>query len=241
MSARVLNPAMMSDLSCRGGSGGGGSRIAPSRTALARVRRDLFGPVDHESARAFAERELRAQSLMDTERWGFDFQLDKPRENERYEWAVVTTQEIVPEAYALRGMPYLRNNSAGSSRNISEIVESGSVTITKRKRVVSVTDTIPVSPLATTPLSVARKAERTPPQEPRVPDIGESTTIVSDDVSTEETNRRDKRRKVKEPPTTPVLSTSARKQQTSITGKHLFLCLFYALKVWWSVVYSFRK
>lgn len=103
MSARVLNPTtLMSSEMTR--------RVGPNRAALARVRRDLFGPVDHAAARALAESELRAQSILDSERWGFDFRLEVPRDNSRYEWRIVGPQELVPEPYALRGMKYIRNH-----------------------------------------------------------------------------------------------------------------------------------
>ncbi|KAL2738887.1 cell wall protein DAN4-like [Vespula squamosa] len=112
MSARVLNPAMMTEMS----RNLGGGRTVPSRAALARVRRDLFGPVDHAAARALAERELRAQSLLDNERWGFDFHLEIPKSNSRYEWEIVTANDVVPEPYALRGMPYLRKHAPSTPR-----------------------------------------------------------------------------------------------------------------------------
>ncbi|KAK2587274.1 hypothetical protein KPH14_003004 [Odynerus spinipes] len=119
MSARVLNPAMMTEMS----RNLGGGRTVPSRAALARVRRDLFGPVDHAAARALAERELRAQSALDTERWGFDFHLEIPKSNSRYEWELVTANDVVPEPYALRGMPYLRKHAPGTPRKREENVQ----------------------------------------------------------------------------------------------------------------------
>ena len=122
MSARVLNPAMMTEisrnLSSGGGGGGGSGRAAPSRAALARVRRDLFGPVDHAAAQALAERELRAQSQLDANRWGFNFQKGAPlKSNPRYEWEPLTEHDVVPEPYALRGMPFLRKHAPGHRAN----------------------------------------------------------------------------------------------------------------------------
>ncbi|XP_076235939.1 cyclin-dependent kinase inhibitor dacapo [Calliopsis andreniformis] len=189
MSARVLNPVMMTEMS----RNLGGGRTVPSRAALARVRRDLFGPVDHAAARALAERELRAQSMLDAERWGFDFHLEIPRANSRYEWELVTPQDVVPEPYALRGMPYLRKHAPGTPRKARD---SSPTTRLLRKE----------SP--TTP--VLAKAERTPPQEPRVPQIGELTVTDIFDFEA------DKKMYIVEP-TTPVLSTSAARKQSSIT------------------------
>ncbi|XP_066597959.1 cyclin-dependent kinase inhibitor 1 [Prorops nasuta] len=186
MSARVLNPAMMTEMSRNSGSG----RSAPSRAALARVRRDLFGPVDHAAAKALAESELRAQSVLDAEKWGFDFHLETPRPNSRYEWEIVTTHDVIPEPYALRGMPYLRKHAPGTPR---------------KERPLSPESRIDQQELSTTPVA-REKSERTPPQEPRVPEIGE---ITNSDVFDEQP-----RKKFIVEPTTPVLPVSARKQST---------------------------
>ncbi|XP_034171240.1 cyclin-dependent kinase inhibitor dacapo [Osmia lignaria lignaria] len=184
MSARVLNPVMMTEMS----RNLGGGRSVPSRAALARVRRDLFGPVDHAAARALAERELRAQSILDAERWGFDFHLEIPKANSRYEWELVTSKDVVPEPYALRGMPYLRKHAPSTPRKVRD-----SPPATKFHRKES-----PSTP-------ILQKAERTPPQEPRVPQIGEVTMNEIFDFEP------DKKMYIVEP-TTPVLPT--RKQST---------------------------
>lgn len=130
MSARVFKPVVMSEMRrmLAGGSGGlacpeaGGQaptavaasfgRLnAPDGAAIARVRRDLFGPVDHEDSRRFVERELAAQEARDADRWGFDFVRGCPRKSGpgtgRYVWEKVTPQEKIPEPYALRHMQYL--------------------------------------------------------------------------------------------------------------------------------------
>ncbi|XP_012138340.1 cyclin-dependent kinase inhibitor dacapo [Megachile rotundata] len=184
MSARVLNPVMMTEMS----RNLGGGRTVPSRAALARVRRDLFGPVDHAAARALAERELRAQSMLDAERWGFDFHLEIPKANSRYEWELVTSQDVVPEPYALRGMPYLRKHAPSTPRKVRD--SSPTMKILRKES--------PKTP-------ILQKTERTPPQEPRVPQIGEVTMNDMFDFDA------DKKMYIVEP-TTPVLST--RKQST---------------------------
>jgi hypothetical protein len=83
----------------------------PDGAAVARVRRVLFGPVDHEHTRQFVEHELDLQRERDSERWGFDFQHEKERHSgpgsKRYVWEKVTPQEEIPKPYALRGMEYL--------------------------------------------------------------------------------------------------------------------------------------
>ncbi|XP_034952591.1 uncharacterized protein dap [Chelonus insularis] len=190
MSARVMNPAMMTESR----NLGGGGRVAPSRAALARVRRDLFGPVDRVAARALVERELEVQSRLDAERWGFDFHREIPKENSRYDWEIVAPAEVVPEPYALRGMPYLRKNSPPTPRKQSEPTSS----------FVSSRRSMSVSPMNTDVIEVG-KAERTPPQDPRVPDIGES-----DEHFVDESCRH--KHCLMEDPTTPILPVTARNQ-----------------------------
>lgn len=185
-----MNPVMMTEMS----RNLGGGRTVPSRAALARVRRDLFGPVDHAAARALAERELRAQSILDAERWGFDFHLEIPRPNSRYEWEVVTSRDVVPEPYALRGMPYLRKHAPGTPRKPRDGSPASRLLLRK--------DT-PSTPV----LLGSNKTERTPPQEPRVPEIGEITANDIFDLDAEKVYVVE--------PTTPVLSTA--RKQSSIT------------------------
>ncbi|XP_012282538.1 cyclin-dependent kinase inhibitor 1C [Orussus abietinus] len=189
MSARVLNPAMMTEMS----RNLGGGRAAPSRAALARVRRDLFGPVDHAAARACAERELRAQSLLDAEKWGFDFRLEIPKGNSRYEWELVTARDVVPEPYALRGMPYLGKHAPAPASPKSP---------PRGGRTPKDGAGAPRTPCP--PVPSAAKAEKTPPQEPRVPDVG----ARGPDVANEPASRA----KYLEELTTPVLARAARKQ-----------------------------
>lgn len=174
---QTLNPAaMMAEIS-RSSSNLGvkktstsssvGGRVVPSRAALAKVRRDLFGPVDHEAARALAKSELQAQSILDSERWGFDFRLGVPKSGSRYKWELVTPSDFVPESYALRGMPYLRQNSP--------------LTTLKRSSRIHLVDANARTTSFPAPVVVDKLAppsdERTPPKETRVPSI-----TGSDDV-----------------------------------------------------------
>lgn len=222
MSARVLNPVMMTEISRNlGGGDGGGGRAAPSRAALARVRRDLFGPVDHAAARALAERELHAQSLLDADRWGFEFKLGIPRENSRYEWEEMTENDVVPEPYALRGMPYLRKHAPGTPRKLRVDDDASTTTtvatspttllttmISTMTTTTTTTTTTRILEQMETPMCATPTAERTPPQEPRVPEIGEAT--MPNQLL--DANAKWKRCAVE--PTTPVLPSVARKQST---------------------------
>lgn len=128
MSARVFNPVVMSEMQRMLCAGGGSGAVAlpetvdqvpamvatlhrPDGAAVARVRRVLFEPVDHEDTRQFVEHELALQQERDSERWGFDFLHEKERSSgpgsKRYVWEKVTPHEKIPEPYALRGMQYL--------------------------------------------------------------------------------------------------------------------------------------
>jgi len=238
MSARVLNPAMMTEisrnLSSGGGGGGGGGRAAPSRAALARVRRDLFGPVDHAAAQALAKRELRAQSQLDANRWGFNFQKGAPlKSNSRYEWEPLTEHDVVPEPYALRGMPFLRKHAPGTPRKLrfDDTLTTASSTTTTT---ISPTATTSLTAIMTTVTSTrimeqmetvvtpAPSAERTPPQEPRVPEIGEATT------PSQLFNPDTKRKRCAIEPTTPVLPSATRKQSTITGESSSFRFLFFS-------------
>ncbi|PSN34402.1 hypothetical protein C0J52_27421 [Blattella germanica] len=133
MSARVFNPVVMSEmrriLPGVGGSGvvacsENGSQPSASFTTIersfgrevARVRRDLFGPVDHEESRRFVENELAAQSERDADRWGFDFQKGSPRKSgpgtARFMWEKVTPKMQIHKTYGLGRMQYLSRCAA---------------------------------------------------------------------------------------------------------------------------------
>ncbi|XP_011493908.1 PREDICTED: cyclin-dependent kinase inhibitor 1C-like [Ceratosolen solmsi marchali] len=231
MSARVLNPAMMTEMSRNlgvmvGSSGGVGvgvgvGRVTPSRAALARVRRELFGPVDHAAARALTERELRAQSMLDAERWGFDFRLEVPKStgSSRFEWELVTAQDVVPEPYALRGMPYLRKHSPATPRKATKSARSP-----RNRRLSAEEETVaprlPPPPLALATTTTLLTSERTPPQEARVPPIGERTPDVVPAIAELSFRSKDRNKKAaaplrEQPSSTPMLSHP--RKQASIT------------------------
>ncbi|XP_018307613.1 uncharacterized protein dap [Mycetomoellerius zeteki] len=190
MSARVLNPAMMTEIS-----------------------RNLS---------TLAERELRAQSQLDANRWGFNFQVGAPlKSSSRYEWEPITEHDVVPEPYALRGMPYLRKHAPGTPRKLrfDDDSTTGSTSASSMPPTTTVsTAATSLTAIMTTVTStrvmeqmetvVAPTAERTPPQEPRVPEIGEATT------PSQLFNPDTKRKRCAIEPTTPVLPSAARKQST---------------------------
>lgn len=219
MSTRVLNPAaMMTEISrssnlgvivasgmnsgIKNSSNNNGGRVKPCEKALARVRRDLFGPVDHAAARALAERELKAQAILDSERWGFDFRLEVPKSGSRYEWEIISSQELVPEPYALRGMPYLRRNSP-ATRSSNRTPRLHRVDSNER------TMSSPIGKLSPS------TAERTPPQETRVPIIGDAESCTPDVVAPPRPPCKIGYRASSQSPT---LVNTTLKKQASITG-----------------------
>lgn len=103
MSARVFNPVIMTELTRLRSSGSidrmTQSSHSPSISAIARVRRDLFGPVDHEETRKFVEQELASQQLRDTDRWGYDFLRDMPKiGHSKYTWERISSDKV-PDVY----------------------------------------------------------------------------------------------------------------------------------------------
>ncbi|XP_071522672.1 uncharacterized protein [Panulirus ornatus] len=71
---------------------------ASSQERSLHLRRNLFGPIDHEENLRFVREEMDKLAQVDCQRWNFDFQSGKPLEG-RYEWQEV--DENVPQAYEL--------------------------------------------------------------------------------------------------------------------------------------------
>lgn len=63
-------------------------RRAPD-PSTSKVKRALFGPVDHEENIRFVRRELERGRLEASKRWNYDFENDRP-ESGRYEWESVS-------------------------------------------------------------------------------------------------------------------------------------------------------
>jgi hypothetical protein len=124
----------------------------PDGAAVARVRRILFEPVDHEDTRQFVEHELALQQERDSERWGFDFLHEKERSSgpgsKRYVWEKVTPQEKIPEPYALRGMEYLSkcavDGDDAPAPAAATTVASGETTKKTKQTSISGTELIPL-------------------------------------------------------------------------------------------------
>ncbi|XP_042862663.1 uncharacterized protein LOC122247433 [Penaeus japonicus] len=69
-----------------------GPRSAPvlpiKRHQTSKLRKNLFGPVDHNENLRFVREELEKIAKEDSERWNFDFKTEQPKEG-RYEWVAV--------------------------------------------------------------------------------------------------------------------------------------------------------
>ncbi|XP_042862665.1 cyclin-dependent kinase inhibitor 1B-like [Penaeus japonicus] len=70
----------------------------PSQDRTAHVRKNLFGPIDHDENLKFVQDELNKISQADCKRWNFDFEAEKPKEG-RFNWEPVS--EAVPQAYEM--------------------------------------------------------------------------------------------------------------------------------------------
>lgn len=86
MSAKVCNPMVMSEIA-KLRSPAVGRRPLSNSISLARVKRDLFGPVDKQETKIFVERELAAQNEALSKKWGFNFGTGEPLQNhEQFQW-----------------------------------------------------------------------------------------------------------------------------------------------------------
>lgn len=123
MSARVFNPMAMSEFQLMVSRSHSGNDNAGqvNGNSLQRVRKNLFGPVNHENNIKFVERELAAANTRDNEKWGFDFIKEKPIKSipSRYVWErVMPETDNVPEPYALRRFSYLQKNADNTTCSV---------------------------------------------------------------------------------------------------------------------------
>uniref|UniRef100_U5EPM7 Putative dacapo n=1 Tax=Corethrella appendiculata TaxID=1370023 RepID=U5EPM7_9DIPT len=66
-------------------------RHQPSARSIAKVKRDLFGPVDREDSKRFLDREFAKQREKSCKKWGFDFELGVPvKGHDKYAWEFVS-------------------------------------------------------------------------------------------------------------------------------------------------------
>lgn len=86
MSARVCNPMAMTEIAKLRSAGVGRNPIS-NIISLARVKRNLFGPVDKQESKKFIDRELAAHNEALSKKWGFDFGTGQPlQKHEQFQW-----------------------------------------------------------------------------------------------------------------------------------------------------------
>lgn len=133
MSARVFNPLVMSEMRrvMRGGGHLESGRQSPlDNASIERVRKRLFEPIDHAETKKYVENQLASQQEEASKKWNFDFKRGKPRpssDGSGYEWGTVTSSDVIPEAYALRRLPFLSQHAdIQAKEDTPEEVESQS-------------------------------------------------------------------------------------------------------------------
>lgn len=86
MSARVCNPVVLSEIA-KLRSPAMVRKPMSSSISLARVKRDLFGPVDKQETKNFIDQQLAAQNNALSKKWGFDFSAGEPlKHHDQYQW-----------------------------------------------------------------------------------------------------------------------------------------------------------
>jgi len=91
------------------------------------VKRQLFGPVNHDDNMRFLHKHLTLAEEQDKKYWNFDFRMEKPVKdsNGRYLWEEVNCSDFIPIAYALNRLPFCgRNRPTKTARN-----ESGNLNV----------------------------------------------------------------------------------------------------------------
>uniref|UniRef100_A0A671VFT5 Cyclin-dependent kinase inhibitor 1-like n=2 Tax=Sparus aurata TaxID=8175 RepID=A0A671VFT5_SPAAU len=88
-STSTAGPAMASDseMTCQGGIETLNLKVGP-------VRRNLFGPVDHQQLQKDFERLLCMSVEVANKRWNFDFQSERPGEGSNIEWEELRCQDV---------------------------------------------------------------------------------------------------------------------------------------------------
>ena len=120
MSARVFNPYIMSEMRrvMRGGGhldlGESEIRSPRDNNSLERIKKCLFGPIDHNECKLYVQQEMEKHREKASKKWNFDFKTGKPmpsNEGNVYDWKILKENETVPQAYALTRLPYLSQHS----------------------------------------------------------------------------------------------------------------------------------
>uniref|UniRef100_A0A1A8HAF9 Cyclin-dependent kinase inhibitor domain-containing protein n=1 Tax=Nothobranchius korthausae TaxID=1143690 RepID=A0A1A8HAF9_9TELE len=88
------------------------------------VRRNLFGPVDHEQLQQDFQRLLHMTVEVASKRWSFDFQEDRPGEGADMEWVELECKDV-PKFYRSRVVRPVGRKTKVSRRTSSSSSSSG--------------------------------------------------------------------------------------------------------------------
>ena len=95
----------------------GSRRAGLAKTS--KVRRCLFGPVDHEVLNNDLQKGMQDASVQNKLRWNFDFEKECPMSGGRYDWTAVDSSEYVPAVYGVCYAARERvRRAAGVSRTV---------------------------------------------------------------------------------------------------------------------------
>lgn len=157
MSSRRFDPAISSDLLNRlfrrvgDASEGSASRRSGSKSPTdldrSRVKRALFGPVDHEENRRFVEQELARGQLEMKAKYNYDFSNDQPLEG-RWKWETFVPQPNVPiegaKSVAESSVSELKDEQKENSLSVN-VTATATPTITTTTAAANTTSTDPAS------------------------------------------------------------------------------------------------
>ncbi|XP_077566171.1 cyclin-dependent kinase inhibitor 1D isoform X2 [Stigmatopora nigra] len=92
------------------------------------VRRNLFGPVDHQELRQDFERLLCMGIEAANKRWNYDFRRDSPGREGHIQWEEVRCQDLPAfyRAVVRRAKPARRNSTSSSQESATSSSSSGS-------------------------------------------------------------------------------------------------------------------
>ncbi|XP_072310270.1 cyclin-dependent kinase inhibitor 1D [Eucyclogobius newberryi] len=116
-SSASTSAASEQELSCPGG--------VALRQKMGSVRRNLFGPVDHQQLQQDFQRVLHMGVEVASKRWNFDFQREEPGPGPNMEWEELSFQEV-PAFYRSRVVRPTRSG-AGAKRRSSSSSEGSTV------------------------------------------------------------------------------------------------------------------
>lgn len=89
--------------------------LQPTAGSVANVRRNLFGPVDHDENKRLLQQQMEKLSKEAKDKWNYDFLNDKPIDG-RFEWKEADISQV-PAVYDLR---HLQSTSSTSMKALAK-------------------------------------------------------------------------------------------------------------------------